>query len=306
MRFAGRLIQSAVTLLFIIVLSFLLQKVAPGGPFDDARELSPETLEALRREWRLDESALSQLGHYLEGVFSWPPDLKRSMTRPAWGVVELIVPRLMVSLSLAGVVLLLSLSLGILLGVWAAMHRHGWRDHLVMTLALIGVAVPNFVLAPLFKWLFALKLGWFPESRWVGPASMILPALSLSLLYIAIVARMVRGGLLDALSRDHVRAARARGFSRRRVILVHALPEALLGVVAWLGPAVAGLAVGSVVVERIFAIPGLGNTLVDAAFNRDYTMVMGAVIVYSVVLIAANLVTDGLAMLLDPRVREAA
>ncbi len=302
-RFLFRSLQSVVTLLVVVIASFMLQKAAPGGPFDLEREIPPEARRALQQEWHLDQSNVAQLGHYLKGLTSWPPDMKHSMSRPDFTVAELIAPRLLVSLSLGFVVLGLSLAVGIVLGVWAAEKRNRPIDHALMVLALIGVSVPNFVIGPLLKWVFAMKLDLLPESRWAGPTSMVLPALSLSFLYIAIIARMVRGGLIEALSRDHVRAARARGFSERRLLLVHALPEALLPVVSWLGPALAGLAVGSVVIERVFDIPGLGNTLIDGAFNRDYTLVMGAVIVYSALLIAANFATDALVGLLDPRTR---
>ncbi len=298
-----RLLQSIVTFFVVVVLSFLMQKSAPGGPFDTAREMEPEARAALEREWQLDQPTSSQLLTYMDGLFSFPPDLKHSMSRPDYTVVELITPRLAISLSLGFVVLLVSLLFGISMGVWAAIHRNKAGDHIVMAVALLGVSIPNFVIGPLLKWVFALELDLFPESRWAGPSSMVLPACSMSFLYIAIVARMVRGGLIESLDRDHVRAARARGFSEGRLIFVHALPEALLPVVSWLGPAMAGLAVGSVVIERVFNIPGLGNTLIDGAFNRDYTVVMGAVIVYSALLIFANLISDLLVTFLDPRAR---
>ncbi|MFT7617619.1 MAG: oligopeptide transport system permease protein [Planctomycetota bacterium] len=304
-RFTSRVLQSIVTLFVVVVLSFLLQKAAPGGPFDQEREMPEQTRKALEHEWHLDESTATQLGYYLGDLCSWPPDMKHSMSRPDYSVMELIAPRLKVSFSLGLCVLGFSLSVGLILGVWAATHRNRLIDHAVMVVALLGVSIPNFVVGPIAKWIFALKLDWLPESRWVGPASMILPVLSMAPLYIAIVARMVRGGLVESLSRDHIRAARARGFSERRLVFKHALPEALLPVVAWLGPAMAGLAVGSVVIERVFNIPGLGNTLIDAAFNRDYTMVMGAVITYSAILIGANLLSDLLVGYLDPRTRVA-
>ncbi|MCB9831940.1 MAG: ABC transporter permease [Planctomycetes bacterium] len=302
--FLVRLGEGALTLLVIVSLSFFMQRLAPGGPFDHERELPPETRRALEAEWGLDRPLGEQFLGYLGGIFRLPPDLKRSMTRPDFGVTELIAPRLAVSLSLGLVVLLFSLVLGIGLGALAAARRNGFLDHAVMALALLGLALPNFVIGPLLKWVFAIELGWLPESRWVSPASMVLPVLATSALYVAIIARMVRSGLVAALGQDFVRAARARGFSERRVLLVHALPAALAPVIAWLGPAAAGLAVGSVVIERVFDIPGLGNTLIDAAFNRDYTMVMGAVIVYSAILIALNLLADLLLLRVDPRIGE--
>ena len=303
-RLFSRAWQALLTLFVILCLSFFLQRAAPGGPFDLEREMPAASRRALEQEWQLDRSLPVQLGSYLQGLAQFPPDLKHSMSRPDFSVMELLWPRLMVSLSLAGVVLIFSLLLGIFFGTWAAMNRHRWSDHLVMVLALIGLSLPNFVVGPLLKWVFALKLGVLPESRWVGPASMVLPALSMSALYIAIIARMVRSGLVEAANNDFMRAAKSRGLGPWRLMLIHAMPQALLPVVSWLGPAAAGLAVGSVVIERVFAIPGMGNTLVDAAFNRDYTMVMGAVIVYSALLIAMNFLADLLLMVVDPSLRQ--
>lgn len=299
-----RLGLGLVTLLVIITISFFLQRLAPGGPFDAERAVDPAVRAAQEKEWGLDRPLPVQFGLYLKGLLALPPDFKRSMTRPDFEVREILTPRLKVSLSLGAAVLVFSLLVGIPLGLWAGVRRGGAIDAGAMFVAVVGISVPNFVLGPLLKWIFALELGWLPESRWVSPASMVLPTLSLSAIYVATIARLVRSGTVETLGETYVRTARAKGLSETRVLLRHVLPGALLPLVSYLGPAAAGLAVGSVVVERVFNIPGLGNEFVESAFNRDYTMVMGTVITYSAILILMNLLSDLLLMAVDPRVRE--
>ncbi len=298
-----RLVLGILTLLAILVASFFLQRVAPGGPFDLERDMPRAAREALIREWGLDRPTSEQLGLYLRGLCRLPPDLKRSMVQPDYTVWEIVGPRLQVSASLGFAALCIALVLGIPLGVLAAVHEGRAVDRFTMLIALTGVAVPAFVLGPLLKWVFALEWGWLPESRWVGPANMVLPAFTLAALPLATAARLVRSEMGAILRGDVVRTARSQGLSERRVVFVHALPGALMPVIPWLGPATASLVTGSVVVERIFDVPGLGTTFIDGAFNRDYTLVMGTVIVYSILLILMNLLTDGLLVLLDPRAR---
>ena len=301
--FFKRLLLALITLFLIVTGSFFLQRAAPGGPFDMERDVPPEVRRHMEEEWHLNEPLLTQYTRYMSGFLHWPLDLKRSMKQTDYHVIELLGPRLRVSLSLGVAVLTLSLFVGILFGVISVRHRNTWIDAAVMLLALLGLAIPNFVIGPLLKWCFALKLGWLPESRWVSPMSMVLPVLSLSAIYIATITRLVRSGLLDVSGENWLRTARAKGLSENLVLRRHALRAALIPVVAYLGPAMAGLAVGAVVVERVFSIPGLGNTLVEAAFNRDYTMVLGAVIVYSVFLVFMNLLSDLALAFLDPRTR---
>ncbi|MEE9391123.1 MAG: ABC transporter permease [Planctomycetota bacterium] len=301
-----RLIHSVLTLFVVITISFFMQRLAPGGPFDRERDVPEAVRVAEAKAWRLDEPLFVQYSDYLGGLISFTPDLKRSMTRPDYRVVELMIPRLKVSLSLGFAVLIFSLLVGIPLGAAAALAAHnraGGYDHLAMGVAVVGISVPSFVLGPLLKWVFALELGWFPESRWTGLSSMVLPVLALSALYIATIARLTRSGMMEVLSEDWIRSARAKGLSEVQVVFKHALRGALVPLVSYLGPAMASLAVGSVVIERVFNIPGLGNEFVDAAFNRDYTMVMGTVLVYSSLLIVMNILSDlGLAWV-DPRLR---
>lgn len=301
--FLKRLLLAVLTLFLIVTGSFFLQRAAPGGPFDMERDVPAEVRRHMEEEWHLNEPLLTQYTRYMSGFLQWPLDLKRSMKQTDYTVIELLGPRLMVSLSLGVAVLAFSLFMGVMLGLLSARHRNKRIDGGVMLLALLGLAIPNFVIGPLLKWVFALKLGWLPESRWVSPLSMILPVLSLSAIYIATITRLVRSGLLDVAGENWLRTARAKGLPEKLVLRRHALRAALVPVVSYLGPAMAGLAVGSVVVERVFNIPGLGNTLVEAAFNRDYTMVMGAVIVYSVFLVFMNLLSDLALARLDPRTR---
>lgn len=291
------------TLFVIVTAAFFLQRAAPGGPFDTEREMTAEAKAARIEEWRLDRPLFEQYLFFLEGLCAWPPDLKRSMKQPDFTVMELIGPRFAVSASLGLTVFIFSLLIAVPLGLVAALKKNTWIDYAAMTLALIGIAVPAFCLGPLLKWLFALKLGWLPESRWTGPASMVLPGLTLATGTIAATARLVRGGMIDVKEEDWMRTARAKGLPDRLIVFRHALRAALLPLASYLGPALAGLAVGSVVVERIFQIPGLGTIFVEGAFNRDYTVVMGAVIVYSAVLIALNVLADLLLYALDPRLR---
>jgi oligopeptide transport system permease protein len=300
-----RLALGAVTMLVIVTISFFLQRLAPGGPFDAERAVDPAVRAAQEREWGLDQPLAVQFGRYLRGLCALPPDFKRSMTRPDFEVREILAPRLAVSLSLGAAVLLFSLAVGVPLGLLAGLRRGGKVDYLAMFIAVVGISVPNFVLGPLLKWVFALELGWLPESRWVSPASMVLPTLALSAVYIATIARLVRGATIETLAEPWVRTARGKGLSERRVLFRHVLPGALLPLISYLGPAAAGLAVGSVVVERVFNIPGLGNEFVESAFNRDYTMVMGTVITYSAILILMNILSDLVLMAVDPRVRDA-
>lgn len=301
--FLKRLLLAVLTLFLIVTGSFFLQRAAPGGPFDMERDVPAEVRRHMEEEWHLNEPLLTQYTRYMSGFLQWPLDLKRSMKQTDYTVIELLGPRLMVSLSLGVAVLAFSLFMGVMLGLLSARHRNKRIDGGVMLLALLGLAIPNFVIGPLLKWVFALKLGWLPESRWVSPLSMVLPVLSLSAIYIATITRLVRSGLLDVAGENWLRTARAKGLPEKLVLRRHALRAALVPVVSYLGPAMAGLAVGSVVVERVFNIPGLGNTLVEAAFNRDYTMVMGAVIVYSVFLVFMNLLSDLALARLDPRTR---
>jgi oligopeptide transport system permease protein len=299
--FIMRRLAGMVPLLFLIILvSFLFMRTAPGGPFDDERSLPPQIEANLRAKYHLDEPLLRQFGRYAA-------DLARGDLGPSFkyrnrSVNEIIAQSAPVSLTLGVVALGLALAIGITAGVTSATRRDRAVDHLAMVLALIGVCVPNFILGPLLIILFAFKVHWLPVGGWGSPAQLLLPALTLGAIRASYIARLTRTGMLEVLGQDFIRTARSKGLAERVVILRHALKVAILPVVSYLGPAMASIMVGSVVVEHIFNIPGLGSFFVQSAINRDYTVAMGTVLFYSTLLIFLNLLVDVAYKYLDPRV----
>ncbi|MFT4047620.1 MAG: oligopeptide ABC transporter permease OppB [Solimonas sp.] len=304
--FALRRLLSAVPTLFVLLtLAFFLMRAAPGGPFDGERTLPPQIEAALRAEYHLDEPLWRQYARYLSGLAHG--DLGPSFQYEGYRVSELIAAALPVSLMLGVCALLLALLAGAALGLAAARWPGSAVDRTLMTLALLGVSIPNYVVAPLLVLLFAIGLGWLPAGGWRAGTlgDMVMPAVALALPQIAYVARLLRGGLLEAMAMPYVRTARAKGLPERSILLRHALRPALLPVISHLGPAAAGLITGSVVVEEVFDIPGLGRYFVQAALNRDYTLVLGAVLLYGALIVACNFVVDLLYGALDPRLRPA-
>ncbi len=301
MRFLLRRLVMIVPLLAVIVVaSFFFMRLAPGGPFDLERELDPLVRQQLEARWGLDQPLPRQLWMYTEGLLHG--DLGPSFRYPGWTVNEIIAQALPISLTLGMSALALALLTGIPLGVIAAVRRNRWPDHLAMGLALMGICVPNFILGPLLVLLFVFGLGWLPAGGFGSPEQLILPAITLGAIRAAYIARLTRAGMLDVLDKDFIRTARAKGLHERVVVAKHALRIAILPVVSYLGPAVASILVGSVVVEKIFSIPGLGTFFVNSALNRDYTLAMGTVLLYSTLLIGLNLAVDLLYRVLDPRV----
>ncbi len=303
LAFVARRIALAVpVLLAIATLTFFMMRLAPGGPFDAERRLPAAVLANIEARYRLDrplaEQYLSYLGDLLRG------DLGPSFRYPDRSVGELIALGLPVSLTVGAAALLLALAVGIPAGVVAAIRQNRPADHLAMGLAMTGVSVPNFVLGPLLILLFALRLGWLPVAGWGSWRHIVLPAVTLGLFYAAYIARLTRAGMLEVIRQDFVRTARAKGAPEHRVVLRHALRLALLPVVSFLGPAAARVLAGSVVVETIFAVPGIGRYFVTAALNRDYTMVLGTALFFSTLLVAFNLLVDLAYGLIDPRIRE--
>lgn len=287
-------------LLIIVTLTFFIIRVAPGGPFEAERHVAPEVLERLKEHYNLGGSVAEQYFRYLSSLLRGDlgPSLKQNRT-----VNELIAQGFPVSLELGTYGLLVALLLGLGAGLSAALAPNTWRDHVPMSIAMVGIGVPNFVLGPLLVLVFALWLDWLPAWGWDEPASKILPAVTLGMMYAAYVARLSRGGMLEVLSQDFIRTARAKGLSEARVVLRHGLWGGIQPVVAFLGPAAAGLLTGSFVVENIFAIPGLGTYFVEAASNRDYTLIMGTVLFYAALLLLFNLIVDVVLAWLDPRLR---
>ncbi|MBF7052768.1 oligopeptide ABC transporter permease OppB [Halomonas sp. KAO] len=298
-----RLLQAIPTLWIVITLSFFLMHLAPGGPFDGERQLPPEIEANLLATYHLDEPVWRQyliyMGNLLQG------DLGPSFKYKDFTVTELVAQGFPVSLELGLWAIGLALLIGLPLGVIAALRRNSTIDYLVMGTALAGVAVPNFVIAPLLALVFGVFLGWLPVGGWNDGAwsNLVLPVVALSIQQIAYIARMMRASMIEILGSHFIRTARAKGLTETEVIWRHALRPAMLPVVSYLGPAIAGIITGSVVIEQIFGIPGIGRYFVQAALNRDYTLVMGTVVFYGALIVLLNLLVDLLYSALDPQIR---
>jgi oligopeptide transport system permease protein len=289
------------TLWVIVTITFFLIRLAPGGPFQAERDIPPEAKAALQAKYGLDQPLLTQYGRYLANVARF--DFGPSYKFPSRTVREIVLGAAPVSLELGGLAILLALAIGIPLGTIAAVRQNTKWDHAPMAVAMLGVSIPNFVLGPLLIFVFALTLRWLPPALWGSPQEKILPVITLGAIYIAYIARLTRGGMLEVTRADFIRTARAKGLAEPVVVARHALRGGLLPVVSFLGPAMARTVVGAIVVEKIFAVPGVGQYFVNAAFNRDYTLVMGVVIFYAVLLLMLNLLVDLAYGWLDPRVQ---
>ena len=289
------------TLWVIVTITFFLIRLAPGGPFVSERDIPPEAKAALDAKYGLDQPLHVQYGRYLANVARF--DFGPSYKYPSRTVREIVLGALPVSLELGGWAVLLALVIGIPIGTLAAVKQNTAWDWGPMSLAMLGVSIPNFVLGPLLIFVFALTLRWLPPALWGGASHKILPVITLSAIYIAYIARLTRGGMLEVTRQDFIRTARAKGLPEWRIVVRHALRGGLLPVVSFLGPAVARAVTGAIVVEKIFAVPGVGQYFVNAAFNRDYTLVMGVVIFYAAFLILFNLLVDLAYGFLDPRVQ---
>lgn len=304
LRFALLRILSAIpTLLLVIVLAFLMVHAAPGGPFDDERALPPENAKNIEAAYQLDEPLPRQFGRYLSRLVRG--DLGPSYHYRDHSVSELIGAALPLSCRLGLLSIVLALLVGIGAGVLAALKYNTTTDRVVTGVAMTGISVPVFVVAPLLVLVFAVQLRWLPASWSSGDRGwrLLLPVVALALPQIAYVTRLMRAGMIDALSSDFVRTARAQGLGPLSIVRFHALKPALLPVVSYLGPAIAAVLTGAVVVETIFGIPGLGQLFLRAALNRDYTLVLGIVVFYAAAIIVLNLMVDLLYGFLDPRIR---
>lgn len=299
----SRLVGAIPTLLILIALAFFMIRVAPGGPFDSERALPPEIETNLRAAYHLDEPLIQQFGRYLGGLLRG--DFGPSFQYKDFTVTELIGTGFPVSLRLGGSAILLALLIGVTAGTIAALRQNTRTDYSVMAVSMTGISIPNFVMAPLLILLFAVTLGWLPAGGWGGGAwnHMLLPVVALALPQIAYISRLTRGSMIEVLRSNFVRTARAQGLPERTIILRYALKPALLPVVSYLGPAAAAVITGSVVIEQIFGVPGLGRYFVQGALNRDYTLVMGVVVFYGVLIILFNLLVDLLYAWLDPKVK---
>jgi len=295
-----RVLGAIPTLFILLTLAFVLIRVAPGGPFDAEKQLPREIEQNLRAKYHLDEPLYQQYGRYLWDIahFDFGPSFQyRDLT-----VNQLIGSGFPVSLQLGGASLAFALLLGVPVGILAALRQNRPADYAAMTVAMLGISIPNFVLAPALILLLAVYNDWLPAGGLGGPSHFVIPVIALGTAIMAYVARLTRGSMIEVMRSNFVRTARAKGLPPRQVIFKHALPAALTPVVSFLGPATAGIITGSVVIETIFGIPGLGRYFVQGALNRDYTLVMGVVLFYGMLIIVFNLVVDLLYAWLDPRV----
>lgn len=291
-----------VIVLFVIATaSFFLMRFAPGGPFDKERSL-PEAIEKnLRAKYNLDKPLGVQYLIYMGGIIKG--DLGPSFKYRNRSVNEIIAQSFPISLTLGIYALSLALIVGVSAGTVAAVKKHSAFDFATMSVAMLGISLPNFFLGLILLLLFCFKLPLFPAAGWGGPGHMVLPILTLAAPFTAYIARLMRASMLDVLSQHYIRTARAKGLSEFQVVARHALKNAITPIVSYMGPAAAAVMTGSVVIEKIFAIPGLGTHFVNAALNRDYTLVMGTVLLYSFLLVLFNLIVDIIYSFIDPRVR---
>jgi oligopeptide transport system permease protein len=298
-----RLAIAVPTLFIIVTAAFFLMRLAPGGPFDAEADLEPEVLANIRAAYDLDKPLATQfalfLGRALRGDFG------PSLVYKDYSVTELIAIGLPVSVILGLLAKLVALVFGVTAGIVAALRQNSAIDHAVMAVAMTGIALPAFVTAPVLALVFGLYLKLLPVAGWEDGSlrNLVLPVVALALPQVAVIARLMRGGMLEVLRAGFVRAARARGLGTARIVTRHVLPSAVIPLVGYLGPALAGIMTGSLVIELIFNLPGVGRYFVQGALNRDYPLVMGIVIVYATFIIVFNLLSDLAYAALDPRVR---
>jgi oligopeptide transport system permease protein len=299
-----RLISLIPTIFLIITFSFVIVRAAPGGPFASEKRVPPDILANLMKKYHMDETLFKQYLRYLGDTLQG--DLGPSFRYKDFTVNELIGRALPVSLLLGTLALSVAVVLGIGAGIISALKQNTWVDYTAMSIAVIGISVPLFVIGPVIKLLLAVKLHWLPTSGWLGgrfgALVLIMPVITLSFPFFAYIARLSRASILEVLRSDYIRTARAKGLKESVVVFKHVLKGALLPVVSYLGPAFAGIITGSVVVETIFTIPGMGLFFIQAATNRDYTLIMGDVIVFSLILVMMNFIVDIVYGFLDPRI----
>jgi oligopeptide transport system permease protein len=298
---AARLLQTIPVLFVVATLTFFMVRLVPGGPFDSERTVAPEIKRELEAYYGLDKPVFRQYLDYLGRLVRG--DLGPSYKYANRSVNEMIAATFPVSLQLGGLALSLALLLGITAGVVAALRPNSLLDYTASGISMMGICLPTFVLGPLFILVFALNLRWVNASGWFDGSDRILPAVTLGIAYAAYIARLTRGGMLEILSQDFIRTARAKGASEARIVLRHAMRGGLLPVISFLGPAAAGILTGSFVIETIFQIPGLGRHFVTSAFNRDFTMVTGIVVFYAVLIVFFNLLVDIVQVWLNPKLK---
>jgi oligopeptide transport system permease protein len=297
-----RSLQAIPVILAVITVTFFLVRAAPGGPFSSERAVTPEVQAALEAQYRLDQPIWQQYISYMGNLAQG--DMGPSFRYPGRSVDELILTGLPVTAELAAYALIFALSIGLIAGILAALKPNTLQDYIPMSLSMVGICMPTFLLGPLLVLVFGIYLEWLPVSGWgVIPGDKLLPSITLGSVLAAYIARLSRGGLLEVMSQDYIRTARAKGLPEWKVVLKHGLRGGVQPVVTFLGPAFASLLAGSFVVETIFGIPGLGRFYVQAAFNRDYTMILGTTCMLATLIVVFNLLSDFLAAWMNPRLR---
>ena len=296
-----RVFASLLTLFVVITLTFFMMRMIPGGPFTDEKAIPSFVLEKMMDRYHLNDPLLIQYGRYLLNVLCL--DLGPSYRYEGMTVNELIASGFPASFMVGGIALVLSLIVGIPAGIISALKRGKWQDRLAMILATLGVTVPSFVIAAALVYVFSWRLGWVTVGFWEGASTAILPAITLAGYPAAFISRLVRSGMLEVLSQDYIRTARSKGLHERSVVYIHALKNAVIPVITYLGPLTAGILTGSFVVEQVFGVPGLGTFFVTSITNRDYTTIMGVTIFYSALLVFFNLVADICLAFVDPRIK---
>ena len=298
-----RILEAIPTMLVLITVSFFLMRFAPGSPFSSERTLPPQVMANINAKYGLDKPVLEQYLTYLTNVIQG--DLGPSFKYKDFTVNELVAAALPVSAKIGAFAFVFALIFGVFVGTMAALRQNTWLDYSIMSTAMIGVVLPSFVLAPGLIYLFSIDLGWFPAGGWLDGSFkyMVLPVLGMSMLYVATFARITRGSMIETLNSNFIRTARSKGLSFPYIVMKHALKPAMLPVVSYMGPAFVGIITGSVVIETIFGLPGIGKLFVNAAFNRDYSLVMGITILIGFLFILFNAVVDILLAYIDPKIR---
>ena len=296
-----RFVHGAIVLWVVATLTFVLLRLAPGGPFDRERRLPPEVMANIEAKFHLDEPLLKQYVRYVSGLLSG--DFGPSYKYLDRGVKEVIADSLPISVVLGGLAILLALAIALPAGLVSAYYRNSAIDRFCMFLATLGISVPNFILGALLIWAVALQLGWLQAGRWDRWSSALLPTITLGAAPAAYLAALLRSTLIETLGEDFIRTARAKGVTERAIVLKHALRHSLIPVLTIMGPLTATLLTGSFVIEYVFAIPGMGRFFITAVTDRDYPLIMGVSLVYTVILVGANLLVDLLYGYVDPRIR---
>lgn len=298
-----RIFEAIPTLLVLITVSFFMMRFAPGNPFSSDRPLPPEVMANIEAKYGLDKPVSEQYFTYLGNILQG--DFGPSFKYKDFTVNELVASALPVSAKIGAIAFVFACFFGVLIGTLAAIKQNTWLDYSIMSTAMAGIVMPSFILAPVLIYLFSIKLGWFPAGGWQDGSMkyVLLPMVGMSLMYVATFARITRGSMIETLNSNFIRTAKAKGLGYPRIIIKHALKPALLPVVSYMGPAFVGIITGSVVIETIFGLPGIGKLFVNAAFNRDYSLVLGITILIGTLTILFNTLVDIVLAAIDPKIR---